>query len=299
MLLGAVVIGLDAVVARRVEGDVGGQRGLPHGGSAGEDEEIRGVQAAELVVEVDEAGGHAGHAAVAVVGAFHHGDGAGQGLAERPEAALVLAFLGEAEKVLLGLLDLLARRGVHLVVVGLVDDVLAEGDELAPEVEVVDRAGVILGVDDGHRRADKAREILGAADVAERLVVLEIVLESDRVGELAALDELEDGLVDAAVDGLEEMFGPQEPRDDMGLLVVDQQGAQERLLGLVVVGKSAIGDALVPLVKHALHPRDPLRKLPRRKVSRGPASRPLPSARTVVPWACGIREYWGYVSLST
>ena len=53
-------------VARRlvglggVEGDVGGERGLAHRGAAGEDDQVGGVQAAELLVEIDEAGGDAG-----------------------------------------------------------------------------------------------------------------------------------------------------------------------------------------------------------------------------------------------
>ena len=215
------------------------------------------MEPAKQVIEINQSGGDAGHTAFAVISALHGDDGVGHGIAERSESTFRRSLLGEIEKLLLSLLDLLARRNVDLVVVGLVDDVLAEGDELAPEIEVVDRAGVVLGVDDGHRRADKAREILGAADIGKRLVVLEVVLEGDRIGDLAALDELEDGFVDAAVNGLEEMFGSQEPRDDMGLLVVDQQSAQKRLLGLVVVGKSAIGNALVPLGNYPLHVQYP------------------------------------------
>jgi len=39
---------------------------------------------------------------------------------------------------------------VEIVAIGVVDDVLADGDELAPQEEVVDSAPVILGIDDGN-----------------------------------------------------------------------------------------------------------------------------------------------------
>ncbi len=184
--------------------------------------------------------------------------------------------------MLLGLLDLLGRRGVDAVVVGGVDDVLAEADELAPQVEVVDRPAVVLGVDDGHRRAGEPREVLGAADVGERLVVLEVVLERDRRGDLAALDEREHRLVDAPVHRLEEVSGLQERRDAVGHLVVDEHGPEQRLLGLEVVRQGPIRDGLVPFGRYALHRQAPLihdaARIYRPRRARGKAYRP-PAAK--------------------
>ena len=65
-----------------VVGDVGGERGLAHAGAAGEDDQVGGLQAAHLAVEVVEAGGEAGELAVALIGARRHVDGGGERLAK-------------------------------------------------------------------------------------------------------------------------------------------------------------------------------------------------------------------------
>ncbi len=81
-----------------VVGDVGGERGLAHAGTAGEDDEVGGLQAAHLGVEVGQAGGDAGQVAVALIGARGHVDGGGQRLREALEAAVVAAGLGEFDR---------------------------------------------------------------------------------------------------------------------------------------------------------------------------------------------------------
>ena len=53
------------VGAHGVEGDVGGERGLAHRRPAGEDDQIGRVQPAELLVEIDKAGGDADRLAAA------------------------------------------------------------------------------------------------------------------------------------------------------------------------------------------------------------------------------------------
>ena len=48
-----------------VEGDVGGERGLAHAGTPGDDDEIGLLQAAHLLVEIEQARGDAGEMPVA------------------------------------------------------------------------------------------------------------------------------------------------------------------------------------------------------------------------------------------
>ena len=60
-------------------------------------------------------------------------------------------------------------------------------------------------------------------------------LDGDRVGLLAGADDLGRDLVDLAVDALVEMLGFEEVRDAVERLVVDQDGAEQRLLGLDIV----------------------------------------------------------------
>jgi hypothetical protein len=83
-------------------------------------------------------------------------------------------------------------------------------------------------------------EVLRAADLGQFLAALEDVLQGHRVGDLATVDQRAAGLEDAAVHRLGEMLGPQEVGDPLEGRVVGQDGAQKRLLGLVVDGWFAI-----------------------------------------------------------
>ena len=82
-------------------------------------------------------------------------------------------------------------------------------------------------------------QILRAADLCQRAVLVEQVLQRHRVGDLPALDQLADRGVDAAVHGVAEMLGLEEFRHSGIGRVVDQDRAQKRLLGLGVVGRGA------------------------------------------------------------
>ena len=153
--------------------DVRGERGLAHRRSSGDDDEVGRLQAAHAVVEVGEAGGKAGQAAVAAIGVGGHVDGVGEGGGERLEARSVFAGLGDLEQRLLGLLDLHGRRRVDRRVEGGVDHLLADADQFAADGEVVDGAAVILGVDDGGGVGREPPEILRHGQLADRLVGLE------------------------------------------------------------------------------------------------------------------------------
>ena len=72
-----------------------------------------------------------------------------------------------------GIFDLLVGGLVYFATEGVVDDVLAEGDELALEVEVMENAAVFAGVDDGRRRGGEIGEICRAANVDQAFVLLE------------------------------------------------------------------------------------------------------------------------------
>ena len=193
-----------------VEGDVGGERGLAHAGAAGEDHQVGGVQPAQQAVEVVEAGGRAGERGVALVGVLDDLDGARQRRGELLAAGIDAAFLGELVEPVLGLLDLLGRRLLQGAVVGVVHHPLADADERAAQRQVLDGAAVVLGVDDGDGGAREAGQVLPPAGLGQRLVALEEVLQRDGVGDLAALDHVQHGAVDAAVHRQEEVLRQQE-----------------------------------------------------------------------------------------
>ena len=228
--------------ARHVEGDVGGERRLAHRRAAGEDDQVGRLQPAHLVVEADELGGDAGQVAVALVGVAGHVDGVGQRRVEAEEALAVLVGLGEREQARLGLLDLLLGREVDGRIVGDVDHVLADQDQLAAGGEVVDGAAVVAGVDDGGGVGGEPAEVLRHRQAGvDRLGVLEEGPERDRRRLLARGDQLGGRLVDLLVQRIVEVLRLQEARHAVVRLVVDEDGAEQRLLGLDVVGRGAEG----------------------------------------------------------
>ena len=109
-----------------------------------------------------------------LVGVVGHLDGVRQRAAKVEEALAVLAALGDLVEPALGLLDLRLRRVVDGAVVGAVDDVLADHDELAADREVVDRAPVVVGVDDRRGVRREPAEVLRHREVGvDRFGVLE------------------------------------------------------------------------------------------------------------------------------
>ena len=171
---------------------------------------------------------------------FGHFQGADHDPVQAFEAALLTARRRQVVEPLLGGLDLPRGRVVDVVGIGLVDHVLADLDELAAQVAVVDGTAVVLGVDHGHHRAGQPHQVLGAAGFLQCRIVLEQGLEHQHVGQLAAFDQLAAGLVDASQKRVGEMLRAHELRDLLEGPVVGEDGAQERLFGLVVVRRHTV-----------------------------------------------------------
>ena len=185
-----------------------------------------------------------GQAAVAPIGVGRHVDGVGQGGGEGLEARAVLPGLGELIELLLGVLDLHRRRCVDRRVVGGVDHVLADLDQVPADGEVVDGTAVILGVDDGGGIGCETPEILRHGQLADRLVALEEGLERDRCGALTRPDQLRRVVVDPPMQCVVEMLRFEEARHPVAGLVIHQDGAKKRLLRLEIMGRGAEGRRL-------------------------------------------------------
>ncbi len=220
-------------------GDVGGERRLTHRGAAGDDDEVGRLQAAHALVEIGETGGEAGEAAVAAIGVRRHVDGVGEGCGERLEARAEAARLGKLVELLLGLLDLVGGGGVDGRIEGRVDHDLADRDELAADGEVVDGAAVILGVDDGGGVGGEAAKILRHGQLADGLGAVEEGLQRDRGRALAGPDQLGGVVVNAAVQRVVKMLRLEEAGNAVAGLVIDEDRAEEGLLGLKIVRRGA------------------------------------------------------------
>ena len=150
-----------------VVGDVGGERRFAHARSPGEDDEVGCLQTAHQPVEILQPRRQARQVAIALVRGTRHVDGVEERRFESVEAGVVVAALGELEQALFGVLDLRRRRLLDRRVVGNVDHVLADADQRAANGEVVDRAPVVLRVDDCRCFRSQPRQILREVDIAD------------------------------------------------------------------------------------------------------------------------------------
>ena len=229
-----LMVGIGGVVR-----DVGGQRRLAHGGPSRDDDQVGGMQAAQDLVQIGEPGGHAGEPADAFVRRFGHVYGLENGVLEGLETAFVFAGGGQVVEALLGPLDLVDGGFVHLPGVGPVDQVLAQADQLPLQIEVVDDAAVLAGVDHGDGGIRQLGQVRRPADLGQGLVLLEVPLEGDGIGDLAPFDERRHRREDAAVVCQREVLWTQELRHPLVGAVIRQDGAEQRLFGLDVVGRRA------------------------------------------------------------
>jgi hypothetical protein len=163
--------------------------------------------------------------------------GLAQRLVQGLHPAPGISRLGELEQATFGLLD--DGHGTALMVqpglIGIPQDLLIQGDQLAAHTQIIDRAAVMLGIDDRDNAGGKIGKIFGAPDMRQVPVLLEIVLEGDRTGQLAALDQLENGLIQALMHGHVKMERAQKIADLFQDAVVEHQRAQMPLLRFEVL----------------------------------------------------------------
>ena len=236
----AVGLHLAAIGMRHVVGDVGGERGFAHAGAAGHDDQVGLLQPAHFGIEVLQPRRDPGELAVALEGAGRHVDRGGERLREALEARTIAIGFGEFVEPALGVLDLLARREIDRSVERDVDHVLADPDQVAAQGEVGNGAAVVRCVDDRRRLGREAGEILADVEAADVDVGGQEGLQRDRRRHLAGADEVGGNLVDLLVQRLMKLRRVEKIGNPVERLVVDQDGAKQRLLGLDVMGRAAI-----------------------------------------------------------
>ncbi|KAF0176541.1 MAG: Replicative DNA helicase [Caulobacteraceae bacterium] len=194
------------------------------------------MQPRDLLVDVAEARCEPRDAAAAFVSGRRRFDGARERHVEGAEAARARAGLREGEELAFRFLDLplcvhvLGRRGREA------RDLAADADELAAQREIVDEVGVVArlrgqpgGVLHEHQQVARAADLLQAA------LALEPLAQGEAVGELAAPDEIGTHRKDAPVHGIVEVVRLEPVADAVEGLVVEQDRAEQRLLGFEVV----------------------------------------------------------------
>ncbi len=219
--------------------DVGGERGFAHAGPAGQDDQIRGLQAAHLGVEIGQAGGETRQAAVALIGASSHIDRRGEGMSEALETRIVTSRFGDFIEFPLGILDMMLRRRFDRRVVSEIDHIFADGDQVAADRQVVDRAPVIFGIDDRRRFGGEPRQVLIERKARDVKIRREERLQCHWRRQLVGAHQAGSKLKNTLMDRLEEMLRLKKVGDPIKRLVVDEDGAEQRLLSLYVMRRRA------------------------------------------------------------
>src|SRR6516164_10323372 len=105
-------------------------------------------------------------------------------------------------------LDLLVRRIEWVVAIGDRYLLLAQRDDFAAHMALVHSPRVVLDHDArGPAGRDELRQITRTPDLRQRGILIEDWLQRDRIGDIAALDELSDCLENVAVHRIGEMLG--------------------------------------------------------------------------------------------
>ncbi len=212
-----------AVGDRTCSGEVQGERGLSHRGAGRDHDHLARVEAVGEGVEVGEAGGDAGHLALAGSDGLDLVEGALHDVGER-RVVLAGALFGDGVDLGLGRVDDLVD--VALGGVAHAGDPGAGLDQAAQDGALVDDLRVVLGVGGGRDGVDQGVQVAGAAGPDEFTALGEFAGDGDRVGRLAAGVEVEDRAVDQLV-GRAVVVVRFEDLDDVGDGVLGEQHAAE------------------------------------------------------------------------
>jgi hypothetical protein len=223
-----------ARVQRHVLGDVEREGGLAHRGAPGDDDQVAGLQARGLLVELGEAGGHAGDVRRVVL-VVEVVDALVDAREDRRDAeqplVLARAGLGDLEDLRLGLVEqlvhVLAGRGE-----GGLGDLGGDVREAPLHRALADELRVAPDVERARGVLRERREVGRPARLVLVLARLDGFGDRDHVGRPSRLDEARDVPPDAPVVVAVEVLARHQVGDAVEGLVVEQQCAEQRLLRL-------------------------------------------------------------------
>jgi hypothetical protein len=152
-------------------------------------------------------------------------------LAQRREPEIRVPH-AEAEHDSLRLLDEIVHRRRGFVAAG--REPFAGSDQGPGERLVPHDAGVVLDVGSRRRRVCDTRNEGDPPDGLEKAVLFQVVLEGDQRRGLVLLGQGDARLVEDPMPRMIEIVGPQPVQDSVQRVVVEKDGRENRLLGLVI-----------------------------------------------------------------
>ncbi len=231
---------------------VHGEGGLAHRGTAGNDHQIRRLQAGGHVIEITEAGRQARHLALEIeqlIDAVHR---AGQQLTHALGATALGPRLADLEHQALGLVDQLIGI-TALRAEGALGDLVGRLDELAQRGALANDVGIGLDVAGRGSIARQLGEGRQPADRLELVTTFQQLGQRHHIQRAAAADQLRHCVVDETMLIAIEVVGHQPLGDRIPGAVVQHQAAKHRLLGLQRIGRHLERCRLAILILNLAH----------------------------------------------
>ena len=221
---------------RRVRRDVERERRLAHRGARGDHDQVGRLQARGDAVEVGEAGRHPGHHLLALVEPLDDFERLARQLVHRVERGADAA-LGDFEDFVLGLVEeLVDARGR---VVGGGGDFGRGRGERAQYRLLAHDARVVGDVGGGRDAGGELGDVSRAADRFELAARAQRVGHRDGVDRLVAVRQLGHHAKDLAMRLAIEVVGVEDFEGLVDGLVLEQDRAEHRLLGLQILRRNA------------------------------------------------------------
>ena len=228
------LVGLDADVLRDVEDEAG----LPHRRARRDEHQVGRLQPGGHLVEIDEAGGHAGDEPLVLLQLLDRRKAALDQIAQRHET-LADAVLGDLEDRLFRPVQDHVR--VFLGAVGLGEDAVGRVDQVPERRLFLDDPRVVLDVGAPRHAVGQRGDVGGTADLFELARPAQFLAQRHEINRLVALAQRDHLVEDAPVRVAEEVARIDQLDGVVERLVVNQDRAEDRLLSLEIVRQGAFG----------------------------------------------------------
>jgi len=189
------------------------------------------------MIHIAQTRGHARNMAIAFIGGFKRDLRLLQAGAKADEATAVIAGGGQLKQFLFGFFNLLNGLRFNRAVKGICYHIRSNIDELAAQMQIMNGLPVIGSVDDADITSRQLRQIIIAAQLVNFRITGKEMFERNRIGSLSPFNQCDGGLIHFAKHWIIKMFGTQKLADFFIGEVITQNGGQQSLLRIQIMGR--------------------------------------------------------------
>jgi len=198
---------------------VEGKGGLPHGGSAGDDDQVTLLEAGGHAVQIEEAGGNAGDMVLLLVQLLDVADGILEDILHREKSRFELVFRNFEDRLLRVVEELV---NIGLLVEALRDDLGRRGDQVPGNRLLLDDAAVEGDVGRCRHVIHQGCQIGPAPRILQLPLLLQRRGEGNQVARLAVVGEVDHGAENLPVGFAVELLRTDDLQGPVNRLVIQQ-----------------------------------------------------------------------------